>query len=162
MKIVVLSDTHIPDRYIALPPILYKNLEDCDLIIHAGDFVGLNLLDEFKKYAEVKAVAGNMDEFRIKKSLPEKLICDIDGYKIGITHGTGTGEKILDNAQGLFSKLKLDIIIFGHSHLACNKKIGDTIFFNPGSPTDDFFSPYKSFGIIHIADGKIKPEIIKI
>ncbi|WP_252189189.1 hypothetical protein [Rossellomorea vietnamensis] len=36
MKIVIVSDTHMPGKGRGLPPILQKDLMESDLIIHGG------------------------------------------------------------------------------------------------------------------------------
>jgi len=60
-----------------------------------------------------------------------------------------------------FKNDRVDLVIFGHSHKAFNEKRGDILYFNPGSPTDQIFSPFNSYGIIEIND-KIEARIIKI
>ena len=60
-----------------------------------------------------------------------------------------------------FKKDNVNLIIFGHSHSALNKKRGNIVYFNPGSPTDKIFALHNSYGIIEIND-KIETKIIKI
>ncbi len=161
MKIGVIADTHIPDSAKKLPRKVYDYFKDCDLIIHAGDVVDMSVIRELEKMAETKAVWGNMDNCRVKEDLPEKMILDVNGKKIGIVHGRGPGFKALQFAKEAFVK-KPDIIIFGHSHIPFNEKKEGILFFNPGSPTDRVFSPYRSFGIIEIEGDDIRAEIVKI
>lgn len=160
MRIIVLSDTHVPVCSNTLPSKIYDYITGSDLIIHAGDIVEKSFLDELKTLKEVKAVCGNMDSQELSKCLPKKLTFVAGNKKIGITHGYGCKGDVLKNVMGTF-KEKLDIIIFGHTHTVINKKIDGTIYFNPGSATDIATSNKCSFGVIDIDDDKIKTEIIE-
>ncbi len=161
MKIGVIADTHIPVLANKLPRKVYEYFKDCDLIIHAGDLVEMSVLDELGKIAETKAVWGNMDSYEVKRCLPEKILLDVAGKKIGVVHGRGPAFKVVKIASRAFSK-KPDIIIFGHSHTPFNEKRDGTLFFNPGSATDNVFPQNCSFGIIEIDGDRIRAEIIKI
>ncbi len=161
MKIGVLSDTHIPVVVRKLPQKIYDRFKDCDLIIHAGDMVEEEVLEELKAITETKAVQGNMDSYKLKKILPDKMIIEADGKRIGIIHGSGPLSKIRQTVSEAFlGKDKPDIIIYGHSHEPFNKEENGILFFNPGSPTDSVFAKAHTFGIITIRNGKIKAEII--
>ena len=160
MKIVVLSDTHIPIFTKKVSDKIYREIEDCDLVIHAGDIVDASFLTELESLAEVKAVKGNMDSYEIKQKLPEKLVIDAAGKKIGVIHGYGPGVKVQEVARQAFNK-KVNIIIFGHSHTAVNKVVDGVLFFNPGSATDNITSRSCSFGVIKIEGDEIKSEIIE-
>ncbi|MFH1665208.1 MAG: metallophosphoesterase family protein [Candidatus Omnitrophota bacterium] len=160
MKIGVVSDTHIPVAAASLPKKMLDHFKGCDLIIHAGDMVEMSVIKELGKCAETKAVRGNMDDNEVRKNFPEKLIIDAGGKKIGVVHGKGPGDKVLQMAAAAFEG-KLDIIIFGHSHSPLNEKKDGTLFFNPGSATDRVFAKYRSFGMIEIEGDDIRSEIIK-
>ncbi|NQT95116.1 MAG: metallophosphoesterase family protein [Candidatus Omnitrophica bacterium] len=161
MKIAVISDTHIPQACEKLPDSLLKELAKTDLIIHAGDLAGLSVLENLKKIAPVEAVIGNMDSHNMRKELPEKKILEIEGFRIGIIHGEGPPDRIQDYVKMKFAGEKLDCIIHGHSHTPYIEKIDNTIYFNPGSPTDKVFAPYNSYGILEITD-KITPKIVRL
>ncbi len=151
MKIGVLSDTHI---HLAeeIPQGIVRVLSNVDLIVHAGDFVGSQVLERLKQLGEVKAVHGNVDSMKLRGLLPEKELLVAGGKKIGITHGWGGPEGIERRVRGLFNDV--DIIIYGHSHRAKIERIGDVLFFNPGPG-------YQSFGILTIEED-VKGEIVKL
>jgi putative phosphoesterase len=151
MKIAVLSDTHAHSIEEIAPQVI-NALEDADLIVHAGDFVGLGLYEDLKKLGEVKAVRGNMDQREIRAVLPEQETFTIEGKKIGVMHGWGGPAGLEDKIRERFSDV--DIIIYGHTHRAKNEFIGDVYFFNPGSARN-------SYGILEI-DETIKGRILKI
>lgn len=132
------------------------------MIIHAGDLVDLSVLDKLQRVCkDIKAVRGNMDRQDVKNKLPERQVITIGNFKIGVMHGWGPPDKLLDTVSEAFKSDKPNLIIFGHSHQALNVKKDDVIYFNPGSPTDTVFAPYNSFGIIEIND-KIEARIIKL
>ncbi|HPE07913.1 MAG TPA: metallophosphoesterase family protein, partial [Smithellaceae bacterium] len=91
VKIGVLSDTHISGYNEKLKEIINEHFSDVDLIFHAGDLVDLCVLDLFGD-KEVRAVCGNMDNQRVKQELPEQLLMNINGFKIGLIHGWGSPE----------------------------------------------------------------------
>lgn len=140
MKIGVISDTHIPDRAKYIPKEILQEFRNVGMIIHAGDFIDLSVLKELKNFcSNVKAVWGNMDPMEVRKELPQKEILKIGNYKIGIMHGYGAPNNLIDLLTSNFKDNFVDIIIFGHSHSAFNEKRSGILFFNPGSPTDKVF-----------------------
>lgn len=161
MKIVVLSDTHIPIAAKDLPQQVYDALKDAELIIHAGDMVSCEFYKKLQGFAEVKAVHGNMDDPEMKKLLPSKQIINIGKFSIGLIHGWGAPAGLLNIVEKEFTDQDPDIIIFGHSHQPINMHKKNTIFFNPGSPTDKIFANVNTYGIINITNG-LKAEIVKI
>jgi len=151
MRIAVLADTHV-NRLEHLPKKIIDALSTVDLIIHAGDFTDVQVLEELRRLREVKAVHGNMDSTELKTVLPVKEIVEIENKRIGITHGSGSPWGIEERVRKMFESDRIDIIIYGHSHRSQNKVIDDILFFNPGKATD-------SFGILTI-DGEAKAETI--
>jgi uncharacterized protein len=159
MIIGVLSDTHS----LNIPAPMLERFRSVDLIVHAGDICDTHTLKLLKKIAPTKAVQGNMDESAVKKILPSIEIITCGELKIGLTHGhLGDAREALKNAMTSFKDDKMDVVIFGHSHQAFNEKIGETLYFNPGSPNDVVKAKFFSYGLLTIEAGKIKAEIIKI
>lgn len=162
MRIGVIADTHIPDRAKDIPGQILESFRNVDMVIHAGDLVELSVLDKLKSVcADVRAVWGNMDPYEVRKILPEKEIIKAGKYRIGLMHGYGPPSKLIELLSEIFSRDNVDMVVFGHSHSAINEKKGETLYFNPGSPTDKIFALYNSYGIIEIND-KIKAKTIKI
>src|SRR5262245_1039877 len=62
VKVAVLADTHMrPGRRTAIPPRVVAALGRCDVILHAGDVLTAEVLEELAAYAPVHAVLGNND-----------------------------------------------------------------------------------------------------
>jgi putative phosphoesterase len=152
MRIAVLADTHV-HMLAHLPKKMVDALSTADLMIHAGDFTDVQVLNELNRLGEVKAVQGNMDSMEIKTILPIKEIVQVGNKLIGITHGSGSPWGIEQRVRKMFESNRIDIIVYGHSHRSQNKVIDDILFFNPGKAKD-------SFGILTI-NGEVKGEIIK-
>ncbi len=163
MRILVISDTHIPTTADRLPKIIEKEARISDCCIHAGDFTSYATLVRLKKITKVYGVCGNMDDVAIQKALPKQQVIVLDKLTIGITHGYGKPNDTPKQIKKTFSfyNEKIDIFIFGHSHRSLDKEINGQLFFNPGSPTDTFYAPYTSYGVIELTNGKIKRKIIK-
>jgi uncharacterized protein len=159
MKIVVISDTHLPKRKKGLPARLIKELQEADMIIHGGDWQTIDVYHELQTYARVEGVHGNVDDEEILGLLPSKKIVKAGGFTIGITQGHGKGKTTEKRAIAAFEGEKVDCIIFGHSHIPVKRNEGDILIFNPGSPTDKRRQKFFSFGVISLSD-KITAEHI--
>ena len=158
MKIGVVADTHSKD----LPKQMIEDFKKVEFIVHAGDFCSLDVLERFKTIKEVKGVQGNMDEHAIKKLLPRRQIFKAGAFTIGIFHGEGSPNQVLDRVKEEFKDEKVDVVIFGHSHRALNEEQNGVLYFNPGSPNDTIFAPYKSYGILDLSGPKAQGKIIKL
>lgn len=157
MKIGVISDTQ---SHVIAPQVI-DALKAMDLVIHAGDIGSKAFFDEFKKINDLKAVYGNMDDGSLRAVLPRSQIIACGPFTVGLFHGEGHPDHLLDCVKQEFKDKKVDAIVFGHSHQPMNEKIGGVLFFNPGSATDTVFAPYRSYGILEI-NGAIKGRIVKI
>jgi len=151
MRIGVLSDTHI---HLAeeIPLEVVKAFSEVDLIVHTGDFVGSQVLEGLKRLGEVKAVHGNMDSMKLRDLLPEQELLMVGGRKVGIIHGWGGPAGIEQRVRERFDDV--DVIIYGHSHVAKTEQIGGIFFFNPGSGN-------QSFGLLTI-EKDVRGEIVRI
>jgi putative phosphoesterase len=157
-KIGVIADTHLSGYDKQLKKIVNGHFSDVDMIVHAGDLVDLSVLDIFAG-KEVKAVYGNMDYPSVKEKLPDRLLLEIRGFKIGIIHGWGEPAGI---EEKILAKLgRLDCIIYGHTHKPANHQNSGILFFNPGSPTDKRLAAHRSIGILEI-DKKVSGRIINL
>jgi len=157
-RIGVVSDTHS----LPLPEQMLDDLKETDLIIHAGDFCGISDWERFALYKKLEAVYGNMDEAKLQKALPRKRIITCEKVKIGLFHGEGPPETILRAVAKEFKRNSVQVIVFGHSHQPFNKTIQEVLYFNPGSPTDQVFAPYRSYGLLTIENRKVQGKIVKI
>ncbi|WP_053217131.1 metallophosphoesterase family protein [Virgibacillus senegalensis] len=152
MQIVILSDTHMPRMAKKLPRQLITGLERADLILHAGDWQTIEVLEELQQYAPVIGVIGNVDGPELKERLGKKEWIVRNGITIGITHGDGKGGTTEKRALTAFQTDSVDIIVFGHSHIPLLKQVNGITLFNPGSPTDKRRQPQFSYGILQLTE----------
>lgn len=148
MEILVLADTHLKNNFNQLPVKVKKEIDDADLVLHAGDFKTLKFYNSLKKQKKIKAVSGNIDRSNLKEKLNEKEVFEVKGYKIAMIHGHQLSSITPDKLSYLFPKA--DIIIFGHTHKPFNEIIDGQLFFNPGSSVQKRLQDKYSYGIIKV------------
>ena len=154
----VVSDTHS----FPLPAQIFKDFEKVDFIIHAGDFCEVQDFKTFAKFKDLRAVLGNMDSAALRKQLPERLIITCEEIRIGVVHGSGAPQGILERIRSEFKNDQVDAIVFGHSHQPLIERAGRILFFNPGSPNDTVRAPYCSYGILKVTGKNIEAQIIRV
>ncbi len=164
MRILVISDTHIPIAEKDIPEIIEKEAKESNCCLHAGDLVSYEVFKKLSSWTKVYAVYGNMDNSETRKQLSSKLVFQLEDFWIGLVHGRGAPTSLIDyiHKEFLTELEKINLFVFGHSHCPFNKEINKKIYFNPGSPTDKVFSPYRSYGILEIDKNKIERRIIRI
>ena len=135
-----------------------NHFRDVDLILHAGDLVDIRVLDSFEG-KEVRAVYGNMDPKSVRATMPDRLVFELEGHRIGMMHGWGMPFNL---EQKLLKELgPVDCLVYGHSHKPANRIKNGILFFNPGSAIDRRFTTHNTVGILEIGNG-IKGEILEI
>lgn len=161
MRILVLSDTHIPRAAHGLPDAIVDEIGKADMVLHAGDFVDEEVLDNISKLNKsLHAVYGNMDSPALRRRLKEKEVITAGKFKIGLIHGYGAPKDLVQTVQGEFKNV--DVIVFGHSHAAVNIKKDGVLFFNPGSPTDTIFAKVNTYGILEVSEEGIEGAIVRV
>jgi putative phosphoesterase len=145
MRLLLLADTHVPKRARTLPPQVWAAVDSADLVVHAGDWVDVALLDELEtRSSRLLGCWGHNDGPDLRRRLPEVGRMSIDGLRIGVVHETGSAvgrEKRMDCEYG-----DLDVLVFGHSHIPWDTVTpGGLRLLNPGSPTDRRRQPACTF-----------------
>ena len=159
IKIGVLSDTHIPSKARALPPVLFEAFAGVAMILHAGDLACAEVLTELESLAPVYAVRGNVDPPELFSRLPLVRTVEAGGAVIGMIHGDGRAGTAEERALRAFPHA--DCVVFGHTHVPVCERRGSVLIFNPGSPTDRRREPKHSFGILTVRSGRVEGEIIR-
>ena len=162
VRIVVLSDTHIPDFAKALPSGLLPALQKADLILHAGDVTSRTVLDELSAYAPVVVALGNNDgpDVAAWGARPEVAV-EVDGTKIVMLHDAGRREGRERRLRRRFPEA--DLIVFGHSHIPIDAEFDGVRFLNPGSPTWKRRQPVPTFGLVDVMpDRRPRARIVEL
>ncbi len=189
IRLGILADTHIPHRLTALPaeiPAVFAAAA-VSLILHAGDVDEPGALDPLAVIAPVIAVRGNLhlaSRSRSSPHLPYAVFLDVQGWRIVLTHGHGRPHQWLwDKRRGFIRRAPspstrdafndeliarnrrrfpdADVLIFGHSHRRLLRRVGPTLFLNPGAiahARDE--SP--SVAILTVSEDDIGAEFIEI
>ncbi len=97
-------------------------------------------------------MTGNVDPWDILDRFGKKKIFTIDGLRIGVIHGDGVRSTTEQRAFDAFADEKVDIVVFGHSHIPVMRDENGVTLFNPGSPTDKRRQSQYSFGLLEIGD----------
>jgi putative phosphoesterase len=90
MRLLIMSDTHVPKRARDLPAALWDEVAAADIVVHAGDWVELALLDRLAaRSTRLIGVYGNNDGPELRARLPEIARADLAGLRLAVVHETG-------------------------------------------------------------------------
>ncbi len=127
MRLGLIADTHG-----ILRPVVHDVFKAVDLILHAGDIGGAEILQELEMLAPVTAVYGNVDGRSLRRRLPQTATVEVDGFEVVVTHGDQFGSPDPERLKEAFPKA--DVIVFGHTHRALIRDLPDfTVVINPGA-----------------------------
>ena len=153
MRLLLLSDTHLPKRAKQLPAELLTELPHADVVIHAGDWIDTATLDLLEtRSSRLIAVYGNNDGPDLRARLPEVAYADLGGLRFGVVHETGPAQGREARCTARFPDL--DVLVFGHSHIPWDTTTDTGLrLLNPGSPTDRRRQPHCTFMTATVTDG---------
>ncbi|HEX6176845.1 MAG TPA: metallophosphoesterase family protein [Thermoanaerobaculia bacterium] len=139
MRIGVISDTHgkLHER-------VAEVFAGVDHILHAGDIGGDGIIDALEEIAPVTFVRGNNDD-----ATGEEIVrAEVEGLRVLLTHvlprPSAPDKRVTDSLR----RRPADIVVFGHSHLPHNERLGGIIYFNPASAGPRRFDYPISVGIV--------------
>jgi uncharacterized protein len=159
--VAVIADTHMPRGARRLPHACVERLVAADLILHAGDFVGSEVLGEIEALGPpVAAVHGNVDSAELKRRLPSERSVEAGGSRIAMLHDGGPRERRLERLRQRFPEA--DAVVFGHSHIPLHEADDTFQIFNPGSPTERRRAPTHSMGMARADEGRIDFELVDL
>ncbi|MET7977734.1 metallophosphoesterase [Streptomyces mirabilis] len=155
MRLLLMSDTHLPKRAKALPPQLMAELPHADVVVHAGDWVDTATLDLLEERARrLVGVYGNNDGPALRARLPEVGRVDLDGLRLGVVHETGAAQGRERRCAERYPDL--DVLVFGHSHIPWDTTTGTGLrLLNPGSPTDRRRQPHHTYMTATVTEGRL-------
>jgi putative phosphoesterase len=145
VRLLLLADTHVPNRARDLPAQVWDEVAGADVVLHAGDWVAPELLDELEaRAAQLVACWGNNDGPALRSRLPERAEVTLAGLRFTVVHDTGAAAGRETRISRLYPDS--DVVVFGHSHIPWDTTTGTGLrLLNPGSPTDRRRQPQCSY-----------------
>ena len=155
MKLLLLADTHVPTRARDLPEPVWDEVAKAELVLHAGDWVDVALLDELDgRSARLVACWGNNDGPALRARLPERADATLGGLRFTVVHETGGASGRDARMSRLYSDT--DVLVFGHSHIPWNATSETGLrLLNPGSPTDRRRQPFCTYMTATVDNGAL-------
>ena len=160
MDLLLLADTHVPLRARDLPAEVWAAVGGADVVVHAGDWVDVALLDAVEARARrVLACWGNNDGPPLRARLPETAHATLGGVRVAVTHETGDRQGRERRADAAHHDV--DLLVFGHSHIPWDSSTpGGLRLLNPGSPTDRRRQPHASYITCRLDAGALHDVVL--
>jgi uncharacterized protein len=160
VRLLLIADTHVPRRARDLPARVWDEVADADVVVHAGDWVAPELLDELEsRAARLVACWGNNDGPALRERLPERADAMLDGLRLTVVHETGAAA----GREARMSRLypDCDVLVFGHSHIPWDTTTATGLrLLNPGSPTDRRRQPFCSYMTASVDRGELTGVVL--
>ena len=160
MRLLIISDTHLPARARDLPAQVWDEVAAADIVVHAGDWVTPSLLDGLEqRTTRLIGVYGNNDGAELRRRLPEVARETVDGLRLAVVHETGS--KAGRETRADRDHPDTDVLIFGHSHIPWDMTSPAGMrLLNPGSPTDRRREPACTYLTASITDGRLTDVLL--
>ena len=148
-RVGVISDTHD-----LLRPEALRALRGSDLILHAGDVCGPEVLQALRDIAPVIAVRGNNDHGPWAEALPETTVVELGAMKALMVHDLKTLRP--GAVRGV------QVVISGHSHQPRKETRDGVLYFNPGSAGPRRFTLPISMGRLQVVGHHVRATIVDL
>lgn len=153
MLVGLISDTHG-----LLRPEVHDAFQGVDLILHAGDVGGDEILDELGLIAPVHAVYGNTD-MPGNPRLAGGIERMIEGVTVHVSHGHELGAP---KPQALLERYAADVIVYGHTHIQRVVRADGRLVVNPGAAGARRFQLRPSVGLLTITNGSAEVRLVEL
>jgi len=159
VRLLLLADTHVPRRAKDLPAQVWAEVERADLVLHAGDWMTVDLLDQLAERADVLGCWGNNDGPDLRARLPEVARRTVEGVRVAVVHETGDARGRERRAEAAYPDV--DLLVFGHSHVPWDSTTpGGLRLLNPGSPTDRRRQPVGTYLTARLEAGELRDVVL--
>ena len=152
-RIGLISDTHGLVR-----PEVHDALAGVELILHAGDVGGDEVLDELSAIAPVEAVYGNCDSPGDPR-LTESIVRVFSGVTVHVSHGHEVGSPTPERLRARYSER---VLVFGHTHRPLVETGEGQLVVNPGAAGQRRFKVLPTVAILTVQTGEPTVEIISL
>jgi putative phosphoesterase len=156
VRLLLLADTHVPARARDLPDQVWTAVDDADVVVHAGDWVDVSLLDTLAARArQLVGVFGNNDGPALRARLPEVAEAEFGGVRFAVVHETGSASGREGRCADRFAGA--GVLVFGHSHIPWDSTTPTGLrLLNPGSPTDRRQQPFCTYLTVVADRGRLR------
>jgi putative phosphoesterase len=154
-RVLLLADTHVPKRARVLPDEVWRAVDEADVVVHAGDWVDVRLLDVLEERSRLLVgVFGNNDGDALRRRLPEVARTTLGGVRTAVVHETGASQGRERRCDEAYDDVQL--LVFGHSHIPWDTVTPRGLrLLNPGSPTDRRRQPHCTYMTFTASGGVI-------
>ena len=150
IRVGVISDTHGLLRREAVAA-----LQGAELIVHAGDIGGPEVLAQLRGLGPTTAVRGNVDAQRWAAALPETASVQVGAVRLWVLHDISQLD--VDLAAAGFAA-----VIYGHSHTPAIEVREGILRINPGSAGPRRFRLPVTVARLIVSGRKVRPEIVTL
>ena len=137
---------------------VHTALAGVELILHAGDVGGDEVLDELSLIAPVQAVYGNTDPPGDPR-LVTAVDMTIGGVRVHVSHGHEVGPP---TPAKLLETYDADVIVYGHTHRPLVTKAGGRWVVNPGAAGQRRFDLLPSVARLEISGLRVEIQIVEL
>jgi putative phosphoesterase len=130
-------------------------LRGCELILHAGDIGGPQVLEGLRAIAPIRAVRGNNDREPWADAVPDADTVVVGGHRVYLLHDIADLD--IDPAREGYAA-----VIYGHSHKPLAEVKGGVLFLNPGSAGPRRFRLPIALARLTVSSTQIKPRLIDL
>ncbi len=148
----------IADTHGLVRPEVFDAFDSVEMILHAGDVGGDDVLDELAAIAPVYAVFGNMDDPSDPR-LDQELVREVGGISIHVSHGHELGSP---TPAKLLKRYAGDVLVFGHTHRQLVEWAGARLVVNPGAAGHRRFKLLPSVARLTISHGRTNVELVPL
>jgi putative phosphoesterase len=146
----VISDTHG-----LLRPEAVEALKGSELIVHAGDIGGPEVIEALRAVAPVVAVRGNNDRGRWAEEFPLYDVAEVGATHLYVLHDL----KELDLSP---EAAGFRVVVSGHSHKPLAEERRGVLYLNPGSAGPRRFKLPVTVARLHVNGEDATAEIINL
>jgi putative phosphoesterase len=138
---------------------VHEVLAGVDLLLHAGDIGGEDILMELALIAPVRAVYGNTDR-RPLPGVRDAIDDVIGGLRVHVSHGHELGAP---RVESLVAAYDADVILYGHTHVPLIERTSaGVLVVNPGAAGPPRHGLAPSVGVLVVGDGEVRVELFDV
>ena len=153
MLVGLIADTHG-----LLRPEVFDAFHGVDVILHAGDVGGREILTGLRSMAPVHAVYGNVDPPGAP-GLASAIDLSLAGLNVHVSHGHELGSP---TPAKLIAAYTADVIVFGHTHKSLIERVHGALIVNPGAAGPRRFDLKPSVALLTLENGRADVKIVRL